>query len=74
MSLPLPDGKRLAVPPMRKDVPHSERQRVLDLVARGQFGLAYDLACDLEEMHSRRRVTVDAYAVPDEYLPHIAAA
>lgn len=40
---------RLAVPPMHPDIPRADRVKVLEYVLRRQFGMAYDLATDLEE-------------------------
>lgn len=40
----LEDGTRLAVPPMRHDLPSSVRVRVFEYVLRRQYGLAWDVA------------------------------
>lgn len=36
----MPDGRRLAVPPMRPDLPGSIRTVIFEYVLRGQIGLA----------------------------------
>lgn len=40
----MPDGRRLAVPPMRPDFPSHIRQRIFEYVLRGQVGLADTIA------------------------------
>lgn len=50
----LPHGKRLAVPPMHTDIPRTDRIMVFELILRGQIGLAWDLAVDLEETRLKK--------------------
>lgn len=45
---------RLAVPPMHRDISRADRIKVMEYVLRRQFGLAWDMACDLEETRLHR--------------------
>ena len=65
MSMPMPPGKRLAIPPMHRKIPRADRIRVLELVLRRLFGEAYDLACDLEENRLRALKKKKEQAPPD---------
>ena len=53
----LADGTRLAVPPMRRDLPTLDRVRIFEYVLRRQLGLAEStaqIAADLIEGRERR--------------------
>lgn len=46
LAIRLPDGRLLAVPPMRPDLPPPVRVKVYELVLRGQISLAQQTAQD----------------------------
>lgn len=60
----MPDGRRLAVPPMRRDLPGPVRVRIFEYVMRGQIGLAETTAqieadvIEGRERHDKRLATM----------------
>lgn len=67
MPMPLPPGKRLAIPPMRPDISPAVRAKVLDYIERRMFVEAVSLVVDDEY---ERRIPPEWSMSADETRDH----